>query len=82
LAIAKLIKGEDYIVKGTHFKNGVEKKMNEELKEYLAENPQFEIKEDKNEQQLGKDNEEDNEGTEVKKTSGTKGKGKKQEGEE
>lgn len=87
MAKAKLIKGQDYVVKGVHFRKGIALAVDDELKEYLLSNEQFEIIEDEEHQDLPP---EDPEGKKEGQSEGTdetpqqekkKGKGKQQEGE-
>lgn len=46
MSVAKLIIGEDYVLNGVHFKNGVDVKIDDDLKVLLEDNEQFEITEE------------------------------------
>lgn len=84
MAKARLIKGQDYVVKGKHFKNGIALTIDDELKEYLSGNSQFEIivdDQEETEADIQDENKDSNDSQDSKKTTGARGKSK-QEGEE
>jgi hypothetical protein len=84
MAKAKLIKGQDYVVKGVHFRKGIALAVDDDLKEYLLSNEQFEIIEEDDEEVQDPEGEKEgqSEGTdETPQQEKKKGKGKQQEGE-
>lgn len=47
---ARLVQGEDYVINGVCFRNGIDVPIDDELKEVLSDNEQFEIIEEPKEE--------------------------------
>lgn len=49
---ARLIQGEDYVINGVYFRNGIDVSIDDELKSILEGNEQFEIIEEEKPQEV------------------------------